>query len=222
MIEPMTKQATADGNTARRRPYAPFRALTRALGGTAPFRLAVLEESRWVRYLDALGRPLGVRLTGFDAFTWNGTVYLARRLLDTRAGYLVLRHEAVHLLDQRRLGLAPFLIGYLLLPLPLGLTLRALFEWRGYRETLRAYRERDPKLARRRAASIARQFTSGRYLHMWFFGRGVRRWIDRELDRLEQTDGRAPRGLQALDELSRQAPQGEGGLEVPGPDSIID
>lgn len=218
----MAKQKTVDSNPARRRPYAPFRTLTRALGRIIPFRLAVLEDSRWVRLLDALGRPLGVRLTGFDAFTWNGTVYLARRLLDTRAGYLVLRHEAVHLLDQRRLGLAPFLICYLLLPLPLGLTLRALFEWRGYRETLRAYRERDPKLARRRAASVARQFTTGRYLYMWVFGRSIRRWIRRELARLERTNGRPPRGLEALAELSRLAPQGERGLEVPGPDSIID
>lgn len=202
--------------------YAPFWDLVAALGESGPFRLACLEESRWVRVIDALGRPLGVGLGSFDAFTWAGTVYLTRRLIGSRAGYLVLRHEAVHLLDQRRLGLAPFIIAYLLLPLPLGLSSRALLEWRGYRETLRAYAERDFRLARRRAEGIVKMFTSGRYLYMWPFGGMVRRWIEGELLRLGRSGGRPPRGLEELGRLTARAPQSETGTELRGPGSILE
>ncbi|MBD3400717.1 MAG: hypothetical protein GF399_10360 [Candidatus Coatesbacteria bacterium] len=202
--------------------YAPFWRLAAALTEVRVFRLRIMGRSGWIKLLDTLGKPLGVELSGFDAFTWNGTVHLAERLFGTRAGYLVLRHEAVHLLDQQRLGPLPFIIAYLLLPLPAVITLRALFEWRGYRETLRAYRERSPKLARRRAEKLVRQFASGRYLFMWPFRRAVEGWIERELARLESSGGRAPRGLEELERLTAAAPQGEGGDSLPGPPSIID
>jgi hypothetical protein len=201
--------------------WPPFWRLVEALAGLGPLRLAVLEKNRFARAVDVLGRPFGLGLTGFDAFTWAGTVFLAERLFGTRTGYLILRHEAVHLVDQRRVGLVPFILSYLLL-LPAGLTLRALWEWRAYRETLRAYFERGAEPARRRAAGIRRQFTGKTYLFMWPFGGLVRRWIERELARLERTGGKCYPGMERLDRAFAAAPQAERGETPPGQRTIFD
>jgi len=198
-----------------------FWRLVEALAGLGPLRLAVLEKNRFARAMDILGKPFSLGLTVFDAFTWSGTVYLAEHLFGTRTGYLILRHEAVHLADQRRVGLVPFILSYLLF-LPAGLTLRALWEWRAYRETLRAYFERGAELARRRAAGILRQFTGKRYVFMWPFGGMVGRWIRGELERLERTGGRAHPGMERLAKTFAEAPQCERGETIPTPRSIID
>ncbi len=162
-----------------------------------PVRVCVLEDSPGARILDRLLRPFGISFFSFAAFTWAGTIYLSRRLFNTAGGYKVLRHEAVHLLDQHRLGLPPFIIGYLLL-LPVGLTIRAYFEWRGYRETLRAWWEDSPMKAHRRGERLVGQFTSRRYGFMWLPAGMVRRRVERELTRLEQTNGQPWQGLELL------------------------
>jgi len=118
-------------------------------------------------------------------------------------------------------GLFPFILSYILL-LPAGLTLRALWEWRAYRETLRAYFERGAVTARRRAAVIVKQFTGKTYLFMWPFGGMVKWWIRRELARLERTGGRAYPGMERLDAAFKMAPQAERGETPPGPLSIVD
>ncbi|MCD4733660.1 hypothetical protein K8R78_05425 [bacterium] len=174
-----------------------FLELLSRLRRRCPVRVCVLEESPGARLLHRLLLPLGISFLSFAAFTWAGTIYLSRRLFNTAGGYKVLRHEAVHLLDQHRLGLLPFIIGYLLL-LPFGLTIRAYFEWRGYRETLRAWWEDSPPKARRRGERLVGQFTSRRYGFMWLPAGMVRRWVERELARIEQTDGRACPGLELL------------------------
>ncbi|MCK4594776.1 hypothetical protein KAU45_09765 [bacterium] len=186
-----------------------------------PLRLAVLEKSRFARAIDTLGRPFSLGLTGFDAFTWAGTVYLAERMFGNRSGYLLLRHEAVHLTDQRRVGLVPFILSYLIL-LPFGVTSRALWEWRGYRETLRAYWERGSKLAGKRAGNVLREFAGKRYLFMWPFKGMVERWIGRELKRLDRTGGRAYPGMERLGEAFAKAPQSEKGKAALGPPTILD
>ncbi len=201
--------------------WPPFWKLVEAVAELGPLRLRVLEKSRFARTLDILGRPFGLGLTGFDAFTWAGTVYLAERMFGNRSGYLLLRHEAAHLADQRRVGLIPFILSYLLF-LPMGITWRALWEWRGYRETLRAYWERGPRLAGKRAANILREFAGKRYLYMWPFEGMVERWIERELKRLDRTGGRCYPGMERLDRAFKKAPQSERGERFPGPRSIID
>jgi hypothetical protein len=198
-----------------------FWRLAEALAGLGPLRLCVLEKNRFARAMDVLGKPFGLGLTGFDAFTWAGTVYLAERLFGTRTGYLILRHEAVHLADQRRVGLFPFILSYILL-LPAGPTLRALWEWRAYRETLRAYFERGAELARRRAEGILGQFTGKRYVFMWPLGGMVRRWIRREIERLERTGGRVYPGMERLDRAFKLAPQAETGETPPDQRTIFD
>jgi len=198
----------------------PFWRLAEALAGLGPLRLCVLEKNRFARAMDVIGRPFGLGLTGFDAFTWAGTVYLAERLFGTRTGYLILRHEAVHLVDQRRVGLFPFILSYILL-LPAGVTLRALWEWRAYRETLRAYFERGAVPARRRAEGIKKQFTGKTYLYMWPFGGMVQRWIQRELVRLERAGGRCRPGMERLDRAFKTAPQAERDETPPDQQTIM-
>jgi hypothetical protein len=205
----------------RKADWPPFWRLVEAVAELGPLRLRVLEKSRFARAMDAVGRPLGLGLTGFDAFSWAGTVFLAERMFGTRAGYLLLRHEAVHLADQRRVGLVPFILSYLLF-LPTGVTCRALWEWRGYRETLRAYFERGPKLAERRANKILREFAGKRYLYMWPFRGMVKRWIERELERLEKTGGQCYPGMERLALAYKKAPQSERGESMLTIQSIID
>ena len=201
--------------------WPPFWRLVEALAGLGPLRLAVLEKNRFARAMDVLGKPFGLGLTGFDAYSWSGTVYLSERLFGNRTGYFILRHEAVHIVDQRRVGLFPFILSYILL-LPAGLTLRALWEWRGYRETLRAHFERGAESGRRRAAGIKNQFTGKRYVFMWPFGGMVERWIERELERLERTGGKCYPGMERLAKTFAEAPQAERGETAPGQSSIVD
>jgi len=103
--------------------------------------------------------------------------------------YCTLRHEAVHVAQFRRWTFPGMVLLYVLLPLPAGLAPgRTWLEWQAYRETLRAHWQvygtshaKSPALAKH----IVARFTGPEYAWMWIVGRHVRRWIARELDRLE-------------------------------------
>lgn len=105
-------------------------------------------------------------------------VYMPRDLIGTDAGYRVLRHERVHLRDCWRTGVLPFVLSYLFL-LPAGLTVRSLWEMRGYAETMRAELEHEGRISDDTLGRIERQFTSSAYLWMCPFPRLVRRWLER-------------------------------------------
>lgn len=89
------------------------------------------------------------------------------------------RHELRHHYQSRGWRLPFFVLGYLLLPLPIGFSFRALFELSGYRETLRCrgvrYRATYEsatcqQLLVEDAREIAKKFRSRRYGFMgWFF-----------------------------------------------------
>lgn len=103
--------------------------------------------------------------------------------------YCVLRHEVVHVGQFRRWTFPGMVVLYLLLPLPVGFAPgRAWLEWQGYRETLRATWQvhgRDAARSDRMVAHIVARFTGPEYAWMWVAGAQVRRWITRELERLE-------------------------------------
>lgn len=119
--------------------------------------------------------------------TLGATIYVPDGWDARPAGdrYVVLRHEAVHVAQFRRLGWALMVLLYGLLPLPMGLAYgRARLEWEAYAETLRAVAElrgldaaRDPRLH----DEIVRRYTGPDYAWMWPFERTVRRWIAAEL-----------------------------------------
>ena len=102
--------------------------------------------------------------------------------------YVILRHEAVHMRQQQRLGLGkvwlgmlPFLFAYLLLPLPVGLAwCRYQWEREAFIEQMQVEAEElgaNGLLARRE--HYVRQFTGkGAYWWCWPFRRSVERWVD--------------------------------------------
>lgn len=111
-------------------------------------------------------------------------VYLPEALIGTDAAYRVLRHERVHMRDCFRSGVVPFVVSYLLL-LPAGLTCRALWEMRGYTESLRVELEDTGAISGATLEHVARQFTGSSYLFMCPFPGLVRRWLLRVKARLE-------------------------------------
>jgi hypothetical protein len=111
---------------------------------------------------------------------------------------ITLRHERVHLRQNRRYGFPFFAFLYLVPFFPLGLAYgRARIEWEAYEETVRATAEllgiedaESPALRRR----IVDQFTSGAYGWMWPFPRSVHRWYDEALEKIRREQTPAPQG----------------------------
>lgn len=119
---------------------------------------------------------------GVAAITVAGVVYV-REGIEGEQLRRLLRHEAVHVADQRRWGVL-FYLSYLL-PIYLGpLTLRAWWEWRAYREDVRDEIERRGYLTVETRERIVRAFAGRLYLWMWPFPRHVRRLIQRECSRV--------------------------------------
>jgi hypothetical protein len=150
------------------------------------FRLLPKERSLLMR---VLYRALLMRLwcpTFLSHYTTVllSVVYMPERLIGTDPAYRVLRHERVHLRDCFRSGVLPFVVSYLLL-LPAGLTCRALWEMRGYRETLRVELEDTGRISADTLRHVERQFTGSSYLFMCPFPGLVRRWLRRVVAQLE-------------------------------------
>jgi len=103
--------------------------------------------------------------------------------------YCVMRHEAVHLAQFRRLGLVGMALVYVLLPIPAGFAAgRAWIEWEAYRETVIAtWQVHGPEVARgdRLRDEIIRRFTGPDYGWMWLRGRTIGRALERLLTELE-------------------------------------
>lgn len=105
-------------------------------------------------------------------------VYMPRALIGTDEAYGTLLHERVHMRDCWRTGVLPFVLSYLFV-LPAGLTLRSVWEMRGYAETLRLEAEDTGKISAETLAHIERQFTGSSYFWMCPFPGLVRWWLDR-------------------------------------------
>jgi hypothetical protein len=103
---------------------------------------------------------------------------------------IVLRHERVHLRQQRRYGQPLMALIYLLPFFPLGLAYgRARLEWEAYAETIRATAEYRGIRAAADATwrrEIVSRFTSGAYGWMWPFRTQVGKWFDAVIAELEQ------------------------------------
>ncbi|HJZ85266.1 MAG TPA: hypothetical protein VKN99_08865 [Polyangia bacterium] len=152
------------------------------------FRLLPKQSSRLQRLIGgALGiLTLGGQRAYLDHYvtTIGRTIYVNRGWEARSPGdrYLTLCHERVHLRQFRRYGWLPMALGYLLLPLPMGLAyVRARLEWEAYAEGLRAaralYGDSYVRDSDERARVVA-QFTGPAYGWMWPFRRCVERWYD--------------------------------------------
>ena len=162
-------------------------ALEEALRTALPrFAIAYKDESRLQRLIAQLVWPFNRTYATQYTTVMFGKVYFPSRAWCEACGprsiYTTLRHEAVHLRDMRRFPVL-FHVSYLAL-LPAGLTMRAVWEWRGYRETLRVYAELDGDISDAQLDYIARCFTGPDYLYMCPFPRFVRRRLEAERARL--------------------------------------
>ena len=144
-------------------------------------RVAALDEGFWL--------PRMIAGLGFVGLGLAGTAYVARRYWGTDEGYVALRHEAAHVRDQRRFTLPLFLVTYLLV-LPTGLTLRAVWEWRGYREHLRIDLEDRGRVRPETVEDIVAAFSSRGYGWMLPVPRVVRWLCRREEARYRGRRGR--------------------------------
>ncbi len=102
--------------------------------------------------------------------------------------YVLLRHERVHLRQQRRMGQLGMALAYLIPFFPLFLAWgRARIEWEAYVETIRATAEvRSLDAARALKEEIVRRYVGPDYGWMWPFPRTVRRWFDEVIEAMEK------------------------------------
>ena len=116
-----------------------------------------------------------------------GRVYFPSRKWRDEVGpeqiYNTLRHEAVHLRDARRFPVL-FQFSYLFF-LPTVLTVRAVWEWRAYLETLRVHVEIHGEIPESLLERIQNRFTGPDYLFMFPFPKLIRRWLEAARRRLE-------------------------------------
>jgi len=61
--------------------------------------------------------------------------------------------------------------------LPIGVTIRQLWEKRGYRESMKTYYEMHGRIPDSYLDHIAIQFTGPSYLYMWPFPNSMKRWL---------------------------------------------
>jgi hypothetical protein len=152
------------------------------------FRILSKQDSRLSRWIDRALKlvTLGAQSDYLERYhtVIGSTLYVPRSWQS--AGdidrVIVLRHERVHLRQQRRYGLPLMAIIYLLPFFPLGLAYgRARLEWEAYAETIRATAEYRGIAAAADATwrrEIVNRFTSGAYGWMWPFRTQVESWFD--------------------------------------------
>lgn len=134
------------------------------------FRVIPKENNVWMKILYSLSL---MRFWNPDFMTayvtvMFGRVYMPAHLIGTYTGYMILRHERVHLRDAARWPLL-FELSYLFFPLPFVLTLRAYWEYRAYCESLVVEAERYGYVRRDSIEFYVGQFTGSYYLWMFPF-----------------------------------------------------
>ena len=162
--------------------FADVDQLTDALrAGVRGFDVRFKDESRLQRLIARLVWPFNRHyLTRYTTVMFGKVYFPSRRwytLSDPFDLYALLRHEAVHLRDAQRLPVL-FELSYLLC-LPVGLTARAFWEWRGYAETFRVWAAVKGEIPDWLVEATARHFTGADYLYMWPFPRDIRRRLER-------------------------------------------
>jgi hypothetical protein len=115
---------------------------------------------------------------GWGGITLYNTVFMNSDDIETDRGVETLKHEMAHVRDQHSWGIL-FLLSYIFI-LPTVFTMRAFWEWRGYKETLRSihdeykhYKDTDPEyykyITEYYCQWVTMQFTGVGYLYMFPF-----------------------------------------------------
>lgn len=165
-------------------------AMTRELPG---FRLACKADAPLQRAIAALLWPVNRQYMTDYTTVLGRTIWSPwrdpRRALGSAGLLELLAHEAVHLLDAKRFPLL-FEVSYLLLPLPVVVTARALWEARAYRVSARLRRRLGAAVDEAWIEAVVRRFVGPDYAWMAPFPWLVRWWLRRELARFG--DGASP------------------------------
>jgi hypothetical protein len=153
----------------RRPTWADVDALTAALSDRhRGFAVRFKDESRSQRGLAWLLRPVNPRYATHYTTVLFGRIYFPSRqgyeAADPAAIYATLRHEAVHLEDMRRFPVL-FELSYLLL-LPAGLTMRAFWELRAYRESMRVLHVTGATISDAYIEDLVARFAGLEYFYM--------------------------------------------------------
>ena len=169
------------------------RELEAALQDELPrFALVYKDESPLQRWIGRFVRPFNSHYMTQYTTVMFGRVYFPSRSWRQQAGpeqiYATLRHEAVHLRDARRFPIV-FQLSYLFL-FPAVLTLRAVWEWRAYLETMRVHIELHGDIPDTLLAHIQGRFTGPDYLFMCPFPKLVRRKLEAARRRLRELNRR--------------------------------
>jgi hypothetical protein len=148
-------------------------ALARELPG---FAVCFKTDSRLQRAIGTLLRPINRRyLTDYTTVMGGKAWFPDRRSwerADPESLYVTLCHEAVHLHDAARWPVL-FQLSYLLL-LPMGLTMRAFWEWRAYGESIRLWVALDGDVSDARIEGLVNLFSGPEYFYMCLFSRWIR------------------------------------------------
>ena len=134
------------------------------------FGIRFKDESRLMRIIGKLLFFNKSFMTSYTTTTFSKVYFPNRKRFEERgpdAAYITLRHEAIHLRDSRKFFLF-FQLSYIFL-LPAILTFRAFWEWRGYKESIRAYYEVYGVIPDSRVESIVNNFVGSSYLYMFPF-----------------------------------------------------
>ncbi len=150
------------------------------------FEIVPKAESRFMRFLAWLLFFNRAFMKSFHTTVGN-YLYVAESWgsLSDEGKAALLRHERVHLRQQRRYGMFVYAVMYTLL-LPAVFTFRARLEREAYEESLRAKMEYwgpSSFTAPARDAMI-RHFTTGEYFWMYPFKKRVEAWYDSTVKKL--------------------------------------
>lgn len=105
------------------------------------------------------------------------TVYMPRVYIGTFAGAATLVHERVHMRDRKRWWYL-YDISYVIL-LPAIITLRAVWEWRGYRESMKFQYAWFGQVSPGMRENIVKEFIGPTYLWMFPFKGHMTKLVDR-------------------------------------------
>lgn len=119
------------------------------------------------RWNTKISNSMGGKYIVFPSRTSHGD------LTDYRT-YVTYRHELVHILDSKKHGLW-FYLSYVLLPLPMLLSWRAHWEFRGYAQNLIVSYEETGEITDDSLEWVAGYFSESLYVWMWPFKSYVRK-----------------------------------------------
>lgn len=140
------------------------------------FKVVVKGDSKPMKFLNFFIRLWNPDYMKRYTTVFGKTVYMPKYLIGTDTGVEILRHEAVHIRDYQKWG-PIFVLTYAFLPLPVVITGRAYWEFRGYVESMRAEYEQYGTVPDYSIDFYTRQFTSASYLWMFPFPKTVRGWF---------------------------------------------